>query len=102
LSGAAFGVELGDMVRGATAGQDGHFVMAIQVSAFEDFARFTQRVDGLVRQIRNCQPAAGFERCYAPGELEYETELRYRAAGIPLSAETLAGIAECERTLDCA
>lgn len=102
LSGAAFGTELGDMVTGPAAGRDGHFVMAIQVSAFEDFDRFTRRVDGLVRQIRNCKPAAGFERCYAPGELEYETELRYGVAGIPLSAETLAGLAECERTLECA
>ena len=97
LSGAAFGAELGDMVRGPAAGQDGHFVMAIQVSAFEDFDLFKGRVDSLVRQIRNCTPAAGFERCYAPGELEHETELCYRTAGIPLSAETLAGVAECER-----
>jgi LDH2 family malate/lactate/ureidoglycolate dehydrogenase len=102
LSGAAFGTELGDMVSGPAAGQDGHFVIAIQVSAFEDLGLFTGRVDGLVRQIRNCTPAAGFERCYAPGELEYETELGYRAAGIPLSAETLAGVAECERELRCA
>ena len=102
LSGAAFGTELGDMVKGPTAGQDGHFVLAIQVSAFEDFDRFTGRVDGLVRQLRKCTPAAGFERCYAPGELEYETELGYRAAGIPLSSETLAGLTECERTLECA
>ena len=101
LSGAAFGTELGDMARGPAAGQDGHFVLAIQVSAFEEFHRFTERVDGLVRQIRNCTPAAGFERCYAPGELEHETELGYRAAGIPLSAETLAGVAECERALEC-
>ena len=99
LSGAAFGTELGDMVRGPIPGQDGQFVLAIQVSAFEDFARFTQRVDGLVRQIRDCQPAPGFERCYAPGELEHETQLSYAANGIPLSAETLAGVIECEHAL---
>jgi LDH2 family malate/lactate/ureidoglycolate dehydrogenase len=29
---------------------------------------------------------------YAPGELEAETERRYRAEGIPLNAETLRGI----------
>jgi len=102
LSGAAFGTELGDMERGPKAGHDGHFVIAIRVSAFEDLDRFTQRVDGLVRQIRDCTLAVGFERCYAPGELEYETELRYCAAGIPLSAETLAGLAECERVLESA
>jgi LDH2 family malate/lactate/ureidoglycolate dehydrogenase len=96
LSGAAFGTELGDMENGPKPGQDGQFVLAIQVSAFESPDRFARRVDILVRQIRNCRPAAGFERCYAPGELEYETERRYRVDGIPLSAETLAGLAECE------
>jgi LDH2 family malate/lactate/ureidoglycolate dehydrogenase len=97
LSGSAFGTELGDMVNGPKPGQDGQFVLAIQVAAFEDSERFRARVDGLVRQIRNCRPAAGFNRCYAPGELEHETELRYRAEGIPLSAETLAGLDESEQ-----
>jgi len=46
--------------------------------------------------IRASRPAAGFDRCYAPGELEHETELRYRETGIPLNAETLAGLAGCE------
>ena len=52
-----------------------------------------------MRQIRRCAPAPGFSRCYAPGELEHETEIRYRREGIPLNAETLAGIAACEADL---
>jgi LDH2 family malate/lactate/ureidoglycolate dehydrogenase len=94
LSGAAFGTELGDMVSGPRPGQDGQFVMAIDIAAFEDPARFRARVDALVRQIRACTPAPGFDRCFAPGELEHLTELRYRHSGIPLSAETMAGMDE--------
>ncbi len=93
LSGAAFGTELGNMVDGPRPGQDGQFVMAIDVAAFEDPARFRERVDGIVRQIRDSAPAPGFERCYAPGELEHETAIRYQRDGIPLAAATVAGLA---------
>jgi LDH2 family malate/lactate/ureidoglycolate dehydrogenase len=99
LSGAAFGTELGNMVDGPKPGLDGQFLLALDVSAFEDAGGFRQRVDGIVRQIRSCAPAAGFSRCYTPGELEYETESRYRREGIPLNAETLAGLADSEAEL---
>jgi LDH2 family malate/lactate/ureidoglycolate dehydrogenase len=102
LSGAAFGTELGNMVEGARAGCDGQFLMAVNVAAFQDIERFRERVDGIVRQIRGSATAPGFTRCYAPGELEHETERRYREGGIPLSAETLAGLAASERVLGLA
>src|SRR5207244_7729778 len=97
LSGAAFGDELGDMVQGAHPGIDGQFVMAIDVAAFSDLNRFQARVDELVRQIRRSATAPGFNRCYAPGELEHENERHYRRNGIPINTETLAGQEECER-----
>jgi LDH2 family malate/lactate/ureidoglycolate dehydrogenase len=97
LSGAAFGDELGNMQDGPKPGRDGHFLMAIDVAAFEEPARFKSRVDGVVRRIRESRPAPGFDRCYAPGELEHIVEARYRREGIPLSAETLAGIEDVER-----
>ncbi|MBM3755839.1 MAG: Ldh family oxidoreductase [Acidobacteria bacterium] len=96
LSGAAYGLELGNMVDGPRPGHDGQCVIAIDVAAFVDPAEFKARVDAAIRQIRASRPAAGFDRCYAPGELEHETELRYRETGIPLNAETLAGLAGCE------
>ena len=87
------------MVDGPKPGLDGQFVMALDVGAFEDVACFRQRVDGIVQQIRACAPAPGFSRCYAPGELEHDTETGYRRDGIPLSAETLAGLSDCEAAL---
>lgn len=93
LSGASFGTELGNMVDGPTPGADGHFFLAMNIAAFVDPRIFKRRVDGIVRQIRNSRPAPGHQRVYAPGEMEAETEREYRSAGIPLNAETLAGIA---------
>jgi LDH2 family malate/lactate/ureidoglycolate dehydrogenase len=91
LSGAAYGTELGDMVGRPRAGHDGHFVMALDVAAFEDMGRFKTRVDRVVRQIREGPRASGVERIYPPGHLELETEARYRREGIPLNAATVEG-----------
>jgi LDH2 family malate/lactate/ureidoglycolate dehydrogenase len=89
LSGASYGTELGDMEHGPTAGQDGHFVAAIRIGAFEDIARFKARVDGAIRQLHACRLAPGFDRTYAPGEKEALTREEYLRAGIPLNAVTL-------------
>lgn len=92
LSGAAYGLELGNMVDGPTAGLDGHFVAAIKVAAFADPAQFKARVDKLVREVHDVAKAPGFERTYAPGELEQLREAEYRREGIPLNAVTVADL----------
>jgi LDH2 family malate/lactate/ureidoglycolate dehydrogenase len=99
LSGAAYGTELGSMEDGPQPGQDGHFVLAIKVAAFEDVDRFKARVDSAIRQLHAARRAPGVDRIYAPGELEFETEAAYRRDGIPLNALTLADLAIVARDL---
>jgi LDH2 family malate/lactate/ureidoglycolate dehydrogenase len=94
LAGASYGTELGNIHDGPRPGEDGHLFMALNVAGFERLEHFTARIDGIIRQLRQSRRAAGVERLYAPGELEAETAARYRAAGIPLNAVTLAGIIE--------
>jgi LDH2 family malate/lactate/ureidoglycolate dehydrogenase len=89
LPGAAYGTELGDMEHGPTPGRDGHFVLVLQVAAFEEVGRFKQRVDAAVAELHACRLAPGFERVYAPGEPEFLTEEAYRRDGIPLTRATL-------------
>jgi LDH2 family malate/lactate/ureidoglycolate dehydrogenase len=89
LSGAAYGLELGNMEDGPTPGLDGHFVAAIKIAAFEDPARFKARVDQAIRQIHECRLADGFDRVYTPGELEAHRRRSYRRDGIPLNDITL-------------
>ena len=92
LSGASYGTELGNMEDGPRAGQDGHFVAAIRVGAFEEVDRFKARVDGAIRQIRACRLAPGCDRVYAPGEKEHLCREQYRRDGIPLNEVTLADL----------
>ncbi len=92
LGGASFGTALGNMVDGPKPGADGQFLLALNVRAFVDPVVFKRRVDAVVQQIRTSRSAPNVARVYAPGELEAETEHRYRTDGIPLNAETLRGI----------
>ena len=93
LSGAGYGLESGNMIEGATAGADGQFFVAIDISAFETVDRFKARVDGIVLEVHRSRRAAGVGRLYVPGEMEAEFEARYRHDGIPLNAATLEGVA---------
>ena len=93
LSGSAYGTELGNMEDGPVAGGDGHFAMAIDVSAFEEIGRFKQRVDAAIRQVRDCRRVEGMSPPQVPGGVEHERRLRYRVEGIPLNAVTLTDLA---------
>lgn len=92
LSGAAYGAELGDMYAGPRPGQDGHFLLALNVAAFEDIGRFKARVDAAIRQLHACRLAPGTDRIYAPGEKELLTRRDYERDGIPLNHVTLADL----------
>jgi LDH2 family malate/lactate/ureidoglycolate dehydrogenase len=94
LSGASYGTELGNMIDGPKAAHDGHFFMALRVSAFVDIVSFKQRVDQIVRQIRTSRLAAEVERIFLPGQLEAETERHHLREGIPLNPVTLRGIVQ--------
>jgi LDH2 family malate/lactate/ureidoglycolate dehydrogenase len=102
LSGASYGTELGDMYAGPRAGQDGQFVAAIQIAAFEDPARFKARVDAAVQEMHATTLAPGFDRVYAPGEKEFLCDRNYRAHGIPLTRQTLEDVIATARGLGIA
>jgi LDH2 family malate/lactate/ureidoglycolate dehydrogenase len=99
LSGASYGTELGTLVEGPKPGEDGHFFLALRLAAFEDPSRFKRRVDGIIREIRHSRRAPNVDRIYLPGELEAETERRYRREGIPLNEVTVTDIASAASEL---
>lgn len=92
LSGASYGTELGSIEDGPTPGADGHFVAAIHIASFENITHFKSRVDAAIQQIHDCPLAPGFDRVYAPGELETIRRTEYGAQGIPLNSMTRTDI----------
>lgn len=99
LSGASYGTELGNMIDGPAAGADGHFFLALKVSAFEDLARFKGRMDKAIQQFNASRRAAGVDKVHVPGALEFGIAARNDQIGIPLNRETLADVAACARRM---
>ena len=92
LSGAGYGTESGNLDDGAIAGADGQFYLAINVASFEELDRFRSRVDAVADEIRTSRRADGTTAIHAPGDLESQTAVRNREAGITLNDATLDDI----------
>lgn len=61
-----------------------HACAALPVESFMPFPEFCSRIDQVITLMRSCPIAAGVDRIYVPGEIEYETERERRTNGIPL------------------
>jgi len=94
LSGAAYGLESGNMEDGAIAGVDGQFFLALDIAAFGEPEHFKRRVDGIVREVHSARRAQSAQPLLMPGEMEADFARRYRHEGIPLNPETLQGLSD--------
>ena len=92
MSGAGYGTRLGDLPDGPIAGQDGHFVIALDIAKLTELATFKREMDDIIDEIHNVPRADGVERLYCAGELELETARAYGRDGIPLNDETVATV----------
>jgi len=85
LAGAAVGPAVGELYDNPRRPQDlGHLFAAMCLEALGDPEEFKARMDALIREIRHAPRAAGTERIYLPGEIEFETEARLRREGVPI------------------
>lgn len=76
---------------------EGHTFMAIDVGAMMPLDDYYDRIDELIRRMREAPKAAGVDRTYVPGEMENDSEAVSRREGVPLTrmaAENLAGLAD--------
>jgi LDH2 family malate/lactate/ureidoglycolate dehydrogenase len=84
LAGSAF-----DDRRPGPNGSTNHWFAAYDVRQFVDPSQFCNDVKGVRERVQQTPPRAGFERVYAPGDLENEQAHRNLRDGIPLEQFTL-------------
>lgn len=84
LAGAAF-----DDQRPGPTGSTNHWFAAYDVAQFTDVTRLTSEVQQVRERIQQTPPRRGFDRVYAPGDLENENARNYTRDGIPLEQFTL-------------
>jgi ureidoglycolate dehydrogenase (NAD+) len=98
LGGGAFGRDVRSWVIGEPLPvNQSHTFIAINVDVFEPVAEFKQRMDTLIREIRNAPKARGADRIYLPGEKEWEQREESLARGLDLPKDvraSLKGLAE--------
>jgi len=98
LAGGAFGPEVVSwMMDSATAVNQSHAFLAVNIANFLPIQQFKERMDNLIRFIRNAPKAQGADRIYLPGEMEWEARERALREGMILPDHVmvrLKGLAE--------
>ncbi len=94
LTGAAFALHLNTLENLQDVQNLGHVFAAYRTDLFLPAAEFARRMDEILRMLKAAAPAPGVERVLAPGEVEFATEARNREAGILLSKEVMAQLAQ--------
>ena len=88
LSGGGFSTHVRTLYKQVeTPSQVAHTCAALRISAFMALKEFHRRMEEMIQLMHSCPAAPGVERIFVPGEIEYETEQRRRAEGIPLNVE---------------
>ena len=92
LTGADYACHLGKQNDPTRCENAGHFFMAIRIDDFVPIDEFRARTAQMVAELRASKRAAGTERIYLPGEIEWERKQQRLVEGIPLPAETIQKI----------
>jgi len=91
LNGAAFGRDVIDFnADDESACDNGHFIIALDVSRFVPLAEFTAEIDRHVRDLRNSQRLPGGEAIRLPGEQRQARRDDRARNGVPMLAELIA------------
>ncbi len=76
-----------------------HYFAAYDIAAFTDVGEFKDKMDRMLKMLRETRPAPGHERVLYPGLSEYEEEQDRRANGIPLHREVMGWFESMEGEL---
>lgn len=94
LTGASFALHLNTLENLRAEQNLGHVFAAFRTDLFLPPDQFARRMDEILAMLKASAPAAGVGRVLAPGELELDTESRYRQQGLPLAEEVVEQLVE--------
>ena len=92
-AGVLSGVHSWNEVPGRDA-DTGHFFMAVNPEFFGGLNRFTSRVEAMIDELKSAKKAAGTDKIFYPGEIEFAREAHALENGIDLPD---ASVEELER-----
>ncbi|MED3997374.1 ureidoglycolate dehydrogenase [Peribacillus frigoritolerans] len=87
LAGAAFGPHIGKMYDDLDKKRKlGHYFCVINPSFFTDTDIFLEQMDQMIEELKQVEPAPGFDRVYVPGEIEQINEEKNLKHGITIAS----------------
>jgi LDH2 family malate/lactate/ureidoglycolate dehydrogenase len=92
LSGSDYGPHLAGFWGTERPSNIGHFFMAFRPDLVTPVGEFRERMDGLIRELKETPTAPGAERVLVAGQPEDEATERHKIAGVPLDAKTVEGL----------
>lgn len=88
LADTVFGKEVPSSDEQLSSSQDlAHFLGAIDLRAFTELTAFTERLNGMVEELKREPTVDGLDEILIPGEPEHRTKLARAEEGIPFSRE---------------
>ncbi|MEE2658680.1 MAG: Ldh family oxidoreductase [Candidatus Latescibacterota bacterium] len=75
-------------------GGGGVMILAIDIEAFTEMEDYTAEVEALAEWVCSARPLPGFNKVYAPGEIEEETRQRRHEEGFDLPQAIIDSMAE--------
>jgi LDH2 family malate/lactate/ureidoglycolate dehydrogenase len=84
---------------GRILGHQGVTFVVIRADLFAPLGEFRLRADEMARRTNAVAPAPGFDRVLVPGELEFTTRERQRAAGVEMEEEVWSSLLELRERL---
>jgi L-2-hydroxycarboxylate dehydrogenase (NAD+) len=88
LSGSSYGPHLAGFWGTEKPSDIGHFFMAIRPDLFMPTGEFRDRMDDMLRELKDTPPARGAERVMVAGQPEDEATEHHKVTGVPLDAKT--------------
>ncbi|MFC8561320.1 ureidoglycolate dehydrogenase [Peribacillus frigoritolerans] len=87
MAGAAFGPHIGKMYDDLDKKRKlGHYFCVINPSFFTDTDIFLEQMDQMIEELKQVEPAPGFDRVYVPGEIEQINEEKNLKHGITIAS----------------
>ena len=97
LTGSGFLSQVHSPYRTAEKSNCGHFMIAINIEAFQPLAQFNTRMEQYIAELKSVPLAKGHDEVFYPGEIEANNNVANRRDGLTLPEDTLTDLARVAR-----
>jgi LDH2 family malate/lactate/ureidoglycolate dehydrogenase len=70
----------------------GHLMIAMDISKFQPLEQFYERMLAFTSEIKAVPLAKGFDEVFYPGEMENNSDAKFRREGLQLPEDTVADL----------